>query len=152
VPPKFPKRRPPAPVAVRGRRPASGRGGGTGAAGFDRTTVDGFDVLVGRSGRGNDALLSRGARPDDVWLHARGIPGAYVVVRAAGRPVPEHVLRRAAALAAAHSQARTAPTVGVDYTLCKYVDRVKGGPPGLANYRGERTLHVAPEPLPARGA
>lgn len=137
-------------AAGRGRRLAAGKGGNAGPVGFDRTIVDGFEVLVGRSGRGNDALLSRGARPDDVWLHARGIPGAHVVVRAAGRPVPDGVLRRAASLAAAHSQARTAPSVGVDYTLCKFVDRVKGGPPGLANYRGERTLHVAPEPLPVR--
>jgi predicted ribosome quality control (RQC) complex YloA/Tae2 family protein len=124
------------------RRPKTAR-----PAGFRRLKVAGFDVLVGRSGRGNDVLLSREARPDDVWLHARGVPGAHVVVRSGGKEVPDTVLRRAAALAAGPSQARTAPSVGVDYTLCKYVDRVKGGPPGLANYRGERTLHVTPAPL-----
>ncbi|CAA9227742.1 MAG: Fibronectin/fibrinogen-binding protein [uncultured Chloroflexi bacterium] len=131
----------------RGRAP----GGASGAigAGFRRVSVDGFEVLVGRSGKGNDALLSREARPDDLWLHARGIPGAHVVVRSGGRDVPDAVLHRAAALAAGHSQARGAPSVGVDYTLRKYVDRVKGGPPGLANYRGERTLHVAPLALDA---
>jgi len=116
-------------------------------AGIRRVGIDGFDVLVGRSGRGNDVLLAKEARPNDLWLHARGVPGAHVVVRSGGRDVPEPVLRRAAALAAGQSQARTAPTVGVDYTLCKYVDRVRGGPPGLANYRGERTLHVPPETL-----
>ena len=117
------------------------------AAGFRLVPIDGFDVLVGRSGRGNDVLLTKEARPNDVWLHARGVPGAHVVIRSGGREVPGPVLRRAAALAAGQSQARTAPSVGVDYTLCKYVERVRGGPPGLANYRGERTLHVSPESL-----
>jgi predicted ribosome quality control (RQC) complex YloA/Tae2 family protein len=136
---------------VRAKRPgAKGKGRDARAkraapTGFRRVSVDGFDVLVGRSGKGNDVLLSREAHPADVWLHARGVPGAHVVVRAGGRDVPEQVLRRAAKLAAAHSQARTAPTVGVDYTLCKYVDRIKGAPPGLVNYRGERTIYVQPE-------
>jgi predicted ribosome quality control (RQC) complex YloA/Tae2 family protein len=37
--------------------------------------------------------------------------------------------------------------VAVDYTLRRYVDRIKGGPPGLVTYRGERTLHVPPAGL-----
>ena len=75
------------------------------------------------------------------------VPGAHVVIRTGGREVPERVLRRAAALAAGQSKARTAPSVGVDYTLCKHVNRVRAGPPGLANYSGEKTRHVLPESL-----
>lgn len=115
-----------------------------GTRGVRRLVVDGFEVLVGRSGKGNDALLSKEAHPNDTWLHARGVPGAHVIIRANGRDVPESVLRQAAAFAAGASQARQAPTVGVDYTLVKYVDRIKGGPPGLANYHGEHTLFVEP--------
>jgi len=118
-----------------------------GPTGFRRLRVDGFEILVGRSGRGNDLLISKEARPTDVWLHARGIPGAHVVIRTGGSAVPDSVLQRAAALAAGQSQARSAPSVGVDYTLCKHVIRVRGGPPGLANYSGEKTLHVPPETL-----
>lgn len=131
----------------RGAAGPRGRDAGRAQAAYRRLAVDGFEVLVGRSGRGNDALLTREAHPQDVWLHARGIPGGHVLVRAAGRSVPDSVLRRAAALAAGQSQARTAPSVAVDYTLRRYVDRVKGGPPGLVTYRGERTLHVPPAAL-----
>ncbi|MDQ3702297.1 MAG: NFACT family protein, partial [Chloroflexota bacterium] len=67
---------------------------------FHRVVIDGFEVLVGRSGKGNDALLSRDRHPADLWLHARGIPGGHVLIRSAGRPVPEPVLRQAAAIAA----------------------------------------------------
>jgi predicted ribosome quality control (RQC) complex YloA/Tae2 family protein len=116
-----------------------------GGRGYDRLLVDGFEVLVGRSGRGNDALLGPVSQPDDLWLHARGVPGAHVLLRTGGRSVPEPVLRRAASLAAAHSQARTAGSVAVDYTKRRFVERIKGAPPGLVTYRHERTLHVPPD-------
>ena len=110
-----------------------------------RMEVGGYDVLIGRSGRGNDALLGPDSHPDDVWLHVRGVPGAHVLVRTRGRQPPEAVVRRAAALAAAHSQARGAGSVPVDCTVRKYVQRIKGAPPGVVTYRGERTLYVTPE-------
>jgi predicted ribosome quality control (RQC) complex YloA/Tae2 family protein len=134
------------------------RAGGTGrsrgrpqpsrpAGQYAQLEVGGFPVLLGRSGRGNDALLGPESHPDDLWLHARGVAGAHVLVRSRGRPVPEPVLRRAAALAAAHSQARSAGSVAVDYTARKHVQRIRGAPPGLVTYRGERTIYVAPETL-----
>jgi predicted ribosome quality control (RQC) complex YloA/Tae2 family protein len=120
------------------------RGRGRPATTFRRLVVGDFDVLVGRSGKGNDALLSREGHPADIWLHARGVPGSHVLIRSAGRPVPDEVLRHAAALAAGQSQARTSPSVAVDYTQRKYVNRISGAPPGLVTYRGERTIDVTP--------
>lgn len=129
---------------VKGGNRRQGKVRGRTSEPYHRVVIDGFEVLVGRSGKGNDALLSRDRHPADLWLHARGIPGGHVLIRSAGRPVPEPVLRRAAAIAAAQSQARTAPSVAVDYTLRKHVDRIKGAPPGLVTYTGERTIHVPP--------
>ena len=116
------------------------------ARGFDRHVIGGIAVLVGRSSRGNDQVTFREARPHDIWLHARGVPGAHVVIRAPGPSVPEHVLRAAAALAAGASAARSAASVAVDYTQRRHVRRIKGAPPGLVTYRQERTLHVPPSP------
>ncbi len=116
------------------------------ARGFDRHVIGGLEVLVGQSRRGNDQVTFREARPHDLWLHARGVPGAHVVIRAPGPSVPQHVLQAAAALAAAASAARNAASVAVDYTQRRYVRRIKGAPPGLVTYRQERTLHVVPDP------
>ncbi len=116
------------------------------AGGFDRHVIAGVEVLVGQSRRGNDQVTFREARPHDLWLHARGVPGAHVVIRAPGSSVPEHVLLAAAALAAGASAARNAASVAVAYTQRRYVRRIKGAPPGLVTYRQERTLHVAPDP------
>jgi predicted ribosome quality control (RQC) complex YloA/Tae2 family protein len=105
---------------------------------------DGFIILVGKNARQNDLLTFRRAEADDLWLHARGVPGAHVIVKTEGRPVPESTLQQAARLAARYSAARREKSVAVDYTLRRYVKRVRGGRPGLATYRHERTLTVSP--------
>ncbi|MBI3980109.1 MAG: DUF814 domain-containing protein [Chloroflexi bacterium] len=107
-------------------------------------TSDGFEILVGTTSVQNDEITFKLARPDDLWLHARGVPGAHVVVRTGGRQLPAASLQAAAALAARHSQARQAGQVAVDYTQRRYVRRIPNAPPGLVTYTHEQTIHVSP--------
>lgn len=131
-------------------------------AGFDTTTrrrkgapvgrplrfeVDGFPVYVGRNARQNDEVTFKRASPDDLWFHVRGMPGAHVILKNAGRPVPPHVLERVASLAAWYSPARKGGgEVLVDYTERRYVRRVPGKHPGLVTYRNEQTIWAQPRP------
>ncbi|MDY7041168.1 MAG: NFACT RNA binding domain-containing protein [Chloroflexota bacterium] len=110
---------------------------------LETRSADGFTILVGKNARQNELLTFRRAAPDDLWLHAQGVPGAHVIVKTGGRPVPETTLRQAARLAAQYSAARQEKSVAVDYTLRRYVKRVRGGRPGMATYRHERTLTVS---------
>ncbi len=131
-----------------GQRPAKGsqRAAASPLAGMGRyTSADGLEILVGRTGRQNDALTFDLARPDDLWLHARGVPGAHVVVRSSGGEVPEGTLQEAAQLAAYFSASRAATTVPVDWTRRRHVRRIREGLPGLVSYTGERTLQVRPQ-------
>jgi len=105
-------------------------------------TVDGFSVLVGRSAQENDRLL-RAASPTDVWLHARGAPGAHVLIRTEGRAVPKEVLRRAAEVAAWHSRARGERKVPVSYTEARYVRKPKGAPAGMVTLLREDVIVVS---------
>jgi predicted ribosome quality control (RQC) complex YloA/Tae2 family protein len=107
-----------------------------------RRTPDGLDVLVGTSSLGNNLVTFKLGKADDLWLHARGVPGAHVILRAAGRETPRSSLLYAARLAALNSQARGARRVEVDYTLRKHVRKIGGGPPGLVTYKLEKTLAV----------
>lgn len=109
-------------------------------------TEDGFTILVGRNSRQNEEVTFRIARGDDLWLHARGIPGAHVIVRRAGRDPSEKAVRRAAELAAFYSSAREDKSVEVDVTRRQFVRRRPGGRPGQVTYRDETTLVVAPRP------
>lgn len=114
------------------------------------TTSDGHQLLVGGSARGNERVTFELANGGDLWLHARGIPGAHVILKLGGREPTRQALLEAARIAAAHSQGRGAAKVPVDYTLQRYVRKVRGGPPGLVTYTQERTLRVdaseTPEP------
>src|SRR2546425_841697 len=101
-------------------------------------------VLVGRTNRENDALTFKTAAPEDVWLHARGVPGAHVILKTDGKAPPEGAIRQAAALAAFFSQAREEASVPVDYTRRKYVRKPQGAKPGLVTYTHEQTLRVSP--------
>jgi predicted ribosome quality control (RQC) complex YloA/Tae2 family protein len=107
-------------------------------------SVDGFDIYIGRSARQNEEVTFRIGRPEDLWVHVRIIHGSHVIVRSAGREVPETTLEQAAGLAAYFSQARDEPAVEVDLCRRALVRKVPNGPPGLVTYRAERTLRVAP--------
>ncbi|MCX8052341.1 MAG: NFACT family protein [Armatimonadetes bacterium] len=110
-------------------------------------TADGWEILYGESSQANDYLTQRVARPDDVWLHARSITGAHVIIRTDGHSggVPKHVLLQAAQVAAKNSEAKHSSLVPVDYTLKKYVRKPRGSAPGFVTYRNEKTIDVSPE-------
>ena len=112
------------------------------------TSPDGFLILVGRNARQNDQVTFKLAGPDDLWLHARGVPGAHVVIKSGGQAVPETTLQLAATLAAYYSTARGEAQIAVDVTERKRVRRLKGHRPGMVTYRGERTLWVKGPALP----
>ncbi len=109
------------------------------------TAPAGAAVWVGKNALQNAHLTFNRAASDDLWLHARQVPGAHVVMPTAqGLPTEEDVFW-AAAVAAYYSRARNDTSVEVDVTLKKYVRAIKGAAPGLVTYRHESTLRVAPE-------
>jgi len=108
------------------------------------TSPDGFPILVGRNSRQNDEVTFRRAKGDDWWFHARGVPGAHVIVRAEGQALPPDTIRRAAELAAYFSRLRDESHVLVDYTRRRHVRRIPGAAPGMVTYSQEQTVRVAP--------
>src|SRR5262249_42856844 len=124
--------------AKRGR-PASPRGG------YERAHLDDFDVLIGASALGNERVTFELSDPEDVWLHARGVPGSHVIVRSGGRALPVEVIEQAAKLAAQHSAARYDALVQVDWAPRKHVRKIRGALPGLVRYTHEQTLRVRPD-------
>ena len=106
----------------------------------------GFVILVGKNNRQNDELV-RSSSSEDIWLHAREIPGAHVVVKTGGREVPREVIEFAASLAAGYSRGKDSGKVPVDYTLVKYVRKPKGFRPGMVIYTRQKTIVVKPRRL-----
>ncbi len=105
---------------------------------------EGFTLLIGKNSRQNEDVTFHQASSNDMWLHARGVPGSHVIIKAGGRDIPRSAIEQAAALAAWYSQARGSTSVPVDYTLQRYVRHMKGGGPGMVIYDHERTVYAEP--------
>ena len=110
------------------------------------TTESGHVIWVGRNARQNDQVTFDKGGPVDLWLHARGVPGAHVIIKSGAADVPDDVIRRAAEIAAYYSRARTEAHVLVDVTRRKHVRKIKGGKPGMVTYRNEAPIDVTPAP------
>jgi len=107
------------------------------------TSRDGFTILVGKNAKQNEEVTFRRANADDLWLHARNVAGAHVVIVRAGRDVPESTIEEAAKLAAQFSQARDDSRVDVIVTPRRNVHRVRGGRAGMVTVRAGQTLQVS---------
>ena len=106
------------------------------------TSSSGAPILVGRSARDNDTLSLRVARGNDLWLHARSVQGAHVIVPGAGESPDAGVLGDAALLAAHFSSARGQDGAEVTWTRCKHVRKPKGARPGSVVVTQEKVLRV----------
>lgn len=108
--------------------------------------ADGTRIWVGKGAAKNDALTFQHAAPHHLWLHARGVPGAHVVLALdKNRPASDEALLDAATLAAHHSDAKGAPRVEVSATLVRYVRKAKGAP-GAVTFTQEKTIALRLEP------
>ena len=127
--------------------PMLGIGGVKGARRYRTISVEGYEILVGRSSRENDELTFRVANADDFWMHVGDYSGSHVVVRnpAKVRRIPDNVLTRAAQLAAFFSQARNSSKVEVHYTQRKYVSKPRRAKPGLVKLTEFKSISVEPK-------
>lgn len=106
-------------------------------------TARGLPILVGRGARENHRLTFQVARPEDLWLHARDVPGAHVILRDdQGRAGPEDV-REAAEVAAFYSDAHAEPNVDVHVARRKHVRPTRGAP-GRVHVTHSETRRVVP--------
>lgn len=131
--------------APRGSRPATtGKGTAKRSGPFRRfTSSDGLPIYVGRNARENEELTLRFAHSDDLWLHARGVPGSHVVVRLEkGTDPPQETLRDAATLALLYSDLKKSGKGEVIYTRRKWVRKAKGHQPGTVTVTQEKSLFV----------
>jgi predicted ribosome quality control (RQC) complex YloA/Tae2 family protein len=119
-------------------------GGGGQSAPLRVVTPSDFVIWVGRNSRQNELVTFKKASADDLWLHARGVPGAHVIIKHDGRVIPSSVMDFAASLAAYYSANRGEGKVAVDVTRVKYVKKIKGAAQGMVTYRNEETRTVAP--------
>ena len=102
-------------------------------------------IYVGRNNLQNEELTFKMARKEELWFHAKDIPGSHVVISGNLAPSDE-VKTDAAELAAYFSQGRLSNLVQVDMIEVKKLNKPTGGKPGFVTYTGQKTLRVTPDP------
>ena len=106
-----------------------------------------YSLYVGKNAKNNDELTMKFAKPNDLWLHARGTSGSHAVLRLnkKEKKPPKDILTKACMITAYYSGARNASLVPVAYTLKKYVRKPKGAAPGAVTINREDVLMAKPE-------
>ncbi len=103
---------------------------------------DGFRIFAGRNSRQNDALTMKVAHAEDMWFHARNIPGSHVILVTQGKEIPDNTLVETAVIAAVYSSAKGGGKADIDYCERKNVWKSKGAKPGLVHYENHKTISV----------
>jgi predicted ribosome quality control (RQC) complex YloA/Tae2 family protein len=104
-----------------------------------------YHIYIGRNATNNDLLTMKFAHKDDLWLHARDVSGAHVIIKnKAGQKTPKPVIEKAASLAAYYSERKNDSLCPVILTEKKYVRKIKGAPKGAVKVEKEKVLMVVP--------
>jgi predicted ribosome quality control (RQC) complex YloA/Tae2 family protein len=105
---------------------------------------DGYEIFVGKNNRQNDELL-RGADREDMWLHAKNIPGSHVIIKSKNGEISNAALEFAANLAAFYSKAKGGSMVAIDYCQRKNVKKPPKAKPGVVVYDNYKTAFITPK-------
>ena len=115
---------------------------------IETMTPGGYRLLIGRNNLQNDHLTFRVAGRDDLWFHAKGVPGSHVILVCDGAEPSAEDYTFAASLAAGYSNAGGGEAVvPVDYTRVRNVKKPAGAKPGFVIYKTNYTANVTPERL-----
>jgi predicted ribosome quality control (RQC) complex YloA/Tae2 family protein len=102
-----------------------------------------YKLYVGRSAQNNDQLTTKFSKPNDLWLHARGVSGSHAILRGPVNP-PKDIIEIAAEITAYFSKSRKGTFVPVAYALKKYIRKPKGAGPGSVLMEREEVIMVEP--------
>ncbi len=112
---------------------------------YKEFAVAGFRVWVGKNAKANDQLTLKHTYKEDLWFHAKDVPGSHVVIKhESNRPFDIRVIERVAEIAAYYSKRKTDSLAPVIYTPAKFVRKRKGSPAGAVIVEKEKVLIVPP--------
>ena len=87
--------------------------------------VDGFLVLQGKDAPSNEHITLELANENDIWFHAKGVPGSHVLIKVKDKVPTETTIKRVAMIAANNSKSQD-DMVKVVYCKKKFVTKEFG--------------------------
>ncbi len=112
---------------------------------YHQYSYQGYVIWVGKTAQDNDLISLKLAKKDDLWLHARDVPGSHVIVKhRSGQNYPQNVIEYAAELAAGYSKLGKDSLCPVIYTPKKFIRKRKGAAAGEVVVDKEEVILVTP--------
>lgn len=107
---------------------------------------DGFHIYVGKNNLQNEELSFKLASANDLWFHAKQMPGSHVIVKLEGaEDVPDATYEEAGRLAAYYSSGRDSKKVEIDYTRKMQLKKPAGAKPGYVIYHTNYSMISEPD-------
>lgn len=107
---------------------------------------DGFHMYVGKNNYQNEELTFKMATGNDMWFHAKQMPGSHVIVKLEGEmELPDRTYEEAARLAAYYSSGKTNGKVDIDYTARKNLKKPPKAKPGFVIYHTNYSMAIEPD-------
>jgi len=88
--------------------------------------IDGFTVYMGKDAKSNDYLTFNMSDNNDIWMHAKGVPGSHLLIVVHDNLPTENVIRQVAKLAKANSKGKNFDTQEILYCKKKFVKKNAG--------------------------
>jgi predicted ribosome quality control (RQC) complex YloA/Tae2 family protein len=85
--------------------------------------IDGYFIYLGRDSKSNDHLTFNIAEESDIWLHAKGVPGSHVVIKAKDKLVTPEIIKQAAIIAKKNSKGKDIQDLSIVYCKRKFVKK-----------------------------
>ncbi len=99
-------------------------------------------IYVGKNNFQNEELTFKLASGNDLWFHAKGMPGSHVILKTNGDDITDKEYEEAGKLAAHFSKGGGQTKIEVDYIERKHVKKVAGAAPGFVIYHTNYSMLI----------
>jgi len=91
-----------------------------------KVEIDGYFIYLGRDSKSNDHLTFNVAESDDIWMHAKGVPGSHVVIKSKDKLVTPEIIKQAALIAKNNSKGKDTENLPIVYCKRRFVKKEPG--------------------------
>lgn len=111
---------------------------------FKKIIIDDFVIYQGKDANSNDYVtFILGDDDDDIWLHAKGVPGSHVIIKIRDRFPTDEIIKKAAKIAAENCKSKENEIV-VLYCKKKFVSKPSNSAPGKVkvDYKNSNEIKI----------
>lgn len=108
---------------------------------YQELSIGDFKVYRGRDAEANEYVTFQIADDNDLWFHAKGVPGSHLVIKVDDKLVTPEVIEQAAEIVAKNSKTQE-KEITVIYCQRRFVKKESGSPLGKVSVDYPNTQQI----------